>query len=461
MKKIRLPSLQQDFKDIIQHILAPSVAGILFFVWVYFLITAPLPVVYVFPLGVLLIFALYYVSGHIHAGVLLGFEVVVGFFCIFFSATLGDRFRFFLETLWMIGFFWTLERFRRTEESQINLIREETEVFDTRITLLESRINESRLHSGNLRQRIATYQLLGRMVQELSSTLEEEKLLDMVGQLAGRCIGRGTWKVKKGVHNDLFARYVKTQAMPLIISDLSRDNRFPLAKTRFASLVAVPLDINGKFWGIIKGVAAEPHAFDEDDLRILSVLSALASLALNNTKLYQQTQELAITDSLTGLYVQSYFRERLAEEILRSRSHQLPLTVAMLDIDFFKAINDSYGHPAGDIVLRQVSTVMRGRLRETDFISRYGGEEFGIIMPQTDLKEATRVVDQIRTSIEAERFYLPIESFHPVQAHVTVSAGLAGADHGTLFKDEELLRRADEALYRAKNAGRNRVEISL
>ena len=94
-------------------------------------------------------------------------------------------------------------------------------------------------------------------------------------------------------------------------------------------------------------MAAKEGFFDEGDLRILSVLGGIASLALSNTKLYQRTQELAITDGLTGLYVQSYFKERLNEEIMRSFSHKLPC-IALLDIDFFKRVNDTYGHAAGN-----------------------------------------------------------------------------------------------------------------
>jgi diguanylate cyclase (GGDEF)-like protein len=247
--------------------------------------------------------------------------------------------------------------------------------------------------------------------------------------------------------------------MSLIIKNLANDNRFSVIHPRFLSLIAVPLEVNHRFWGILKGVAATQNHFDESDLRLLSVLGGIASVALNNAKLYERTQELAITDGLTGLYVQSYFRERLGEEMRRSVSHKLPLSVAILDIDYFKRVNDTYGHTAGDTVLTQIGDFLRHRLRETDFVSRYGGEEFGVVMPQTDSAEAFRVIEEIRKSIEAEKFFLPIESFHPVQVKVTLSSGLASLG-ARKISEEDLLKNADEALYSAKESGRNRTEIS-
>jgi diguanylate cyclase (GGDEF)-like protein len=161
---------------------------------------------------------------------------------------------------------------------------------------------------------------------------------------------------------------------------------------------------------------------------------------------------------LTGLYVQSYFKERLGEEILRSRSHRLPLSIAIVDADHFKLFNDTYGHIMGDVVLRQIASLLRSRLRETDLVCRYGGEEFGIIMMQTDRNEAYQVCEKIRALMEEERFFLPVESFHPVQVKVTVSVGIAVFDP-QMDNEEVFLNRADTALYQAKSKGRNRVII--
>jgi diguanylate cyclase (GGDEF)-like protein len=126
-------------------------------------------------------------------------------------------------------------------------------------------------------------------------------------------------------------------------------------------------------------------------------------------------------------------------------------------VDFFKKFNDTYGHAAGDAVLRQIANVLRNCLRETDLVSRYGGEEFAVIMLQTDLDEAKNIAEVIRKSIEMEKIYLPVESFQPVQARITVSVGVSSLS-GRIRNEEELLSTADRAMYRAKKKGRNMVE---
>jgi diguanylate cyclase (GGDEF)-like protein len=452
--------MQKKFvKEIVQTILIPMAAVLIFFVWSYSLIRSQPPKILVFPLSSIIITALYFFSGPVYSGVMLAFVTVAGFLSIFLTDSQIDRVVFLAETLWLWGLFLLYEYYQKTYDNLENRKREEEEVLRSDKILLSSKIEDSRKRSSDLSQRITNYQSLGKMAHLLGQTLEEEKIIPLLGELAARFIGKGNWKVKQGAHTDIFAQYVKANNIPLIVSNLLMDTRFQIKHPRFLSLIAVPLEVNGKFWGIIKGAAAKDGYFDESDLRTLSVLGGIASLALNNAKLYQRTQDLSITDGLTGLYVQSYFKERLVEEITRSFSHNLPLSVAVIDIDHFKKVNDTYGHAAGDVVLRQVADILRHRFRETDFVSRYGGEEFGVVMPQTDPAEAFSVIEEIRKSIEAEKIFLPVESFHPVQIKITVSAGLASIREKHL-NDEELFKLADNALYAAKSGGRNKTVIA-
>jgi len=446
-------------KGIAQSILVPVISAVLFFVWSYNLLKPQPPKTLLFPLASLIVTGLYFFSGPVYSGVMLAFITVAGFLCIFLTDSNLDRIVFLAETFWLWGLFLVFEYYQNTYDVLENRNREEKEVYEHRMVLLDSRIEDAKKRAADLSQRITNYQSLGNMVHLLGLTLEEEKTIPLICDLAARFIGKGTWKIKKGVQADIFAQYIKNQQVPLIINDLSSDNRFFVEHAKFLSLIAVPLEVNQRFWGILKGGAARKNFFDDSDLRLLSVLGGISSLALNNAKLYQRTQELAVTDGLTGLYVQSYFKERLSEEMLRSYVHKLPLSVAILDIDFFKQVNDTYGHAAGDVVLTQIADFLRHRLRETDFVSRYGGEEFGVVMPQTDCAEAFRVIEEIRKNIETEKFFLPIESFHPVQVKVTVSSGLANLGENRV-SGEEFLKNADEALYAAKNSGRNRTEIS-
>jgi diguanylate cyclase (GGDEF)-like protein len=160
----------------------------------------------------------------------------------------------------------------------------------------------------------------------------------------------------------------------------------------------------------------------------------------------------ATHDSLTGLLNRAAFFEGFHKEIKRARRYRTPLALIMADIDHFKAINDRHGHPIGDAVLREAARRLRGSLRASDVIGRYGGEEFVVAAPDCDLRDAVALAERCRTGICSLPIVLPDE-----EVFVTMSLGVAA----TLDMDEadRLLRVADEALYRAKNAGRNKVEV--
>jgi diguanylate cyclase (GGDEF)-like protein len=449
---------KQVLADIVSSVLLPVAAGAAYIAWIYGLLVNDMPTVVMFPLSVAILIVLYFFSGHVYSGVALGFISVVGFLGVVLTPG-GDRFVLLAETVWLWAIFYVLQRYRRSSEAIGNSLRERKEIRETQLTILKSEIEENEKRCVDLSQRIVNYQSLGRIVNTLVTAIEENEITSLIGELAARFVGKGTWSVRRSSQNDVFMQYVKRNHVPLIVQNLLNDTRFAFKRSRFSSVIAIPLEVNEKVQAILKGVAREPNAFDEDDLRRLSIMGGIASLSLHNAKLYQRTQELAITDGLTGLYVQKYFRERLGEEVLRSRNYHLPLSVVIMDIDHFKRINDTYGQTAGDVVLRQVAALLRRRLRETDFVSRYGGEEFGVIMMQTDGREARLVCEELKQCFENERLFLPVESFQPVYANVTVSMGIAVFDEGVTTA-EQIPAGADKALYRAKRLGRNRVELA-
>ena len=174
-------------------------------------------------------------------------------------------------------------------------------------------------------------------------------------------------------------------------------------------------------------------------------------LAAANARLAQ----LAVTDGLTGLYNPRYFHERLATEVERSQRSGLALSLLMLDVDHFKQFNDTFGHPAGDEVLRQLARVLADVRRDGDVIARYGGEEFAVILIDTTKSTATEVAEQIRERVFANDFSEAAQR----AGRIGVSIGVA-----TLLDDggdaEALVRAADTALYAAKRAGRNRVVLA-
>jgi len=165
----------------------------------------------------------------------------------------------------------------------------------------------------------------------------------------------------------------------------------------------------------------------------------------------RELHELSITDSLTGLYNRKHLMEVLTKEVARSERYQRPLAVLMIDVDHFKLCNDTWGHLAGDEVLRNIAAIFRGCLRESDCVGRYGGEEFLIILPETVADDAWRIADRIRSRLAEEDF--PTDS-KPVR--ITISGGIATFP-GNGRSPESLLRSADAALYQAKTHGRNRV----
>ena len=170
---------------------------------------------------------------------------------------------------------------------------------------------------------------------------------------------------------------------------------------------------------------------------------------------FEQTERSAITDDLTGLYNRRYFHRAFEFEIRRSRRYSAPLALLMLDLDAFKSVNDLYGHPFGDLVLQQAGLTMRRALRESDLPCRVGGEEFAIILTETDAAGAETVAERLREQVEQQFLH------HPVGGRVvaiTISGGIAAyPEHAQ--ESEELIERVDCALYRSKTGGRNKISV--
>ncbi len=208
----------------------------------------------------------------------------------------------------------------------------------------------------------------------------------------------------------------------------------------------------------LKGVVLLERGLDEppfsaDRINLLSTLAGQLGMALENASMYRTTLHLSITDSLTGLFNARYLYEQLETEISRAKRYGHPLSLFMLDIDFFKRFNDAYGHLSGDEALRQVALVLKENSRETDTVARYGGEEFCVILPETDSSSAEIIAERIRKAMESHS--VPTGTGDE-SVTLTVSIGIAQMPPA-LGSAEELVRIADKALYQAKEAGRNTV----
>lgn len=195
----------------------------------------------------------------------------------------------------------------------------------------------------------------------------------------------------------------------------------------------------------------KPVRFEELLLRLRRVLKE-RRLTQERVHMLEKLKRLSITDGLTKLYNSRYFYNQLKTEIDRTSRYQRPLSLLLLDIDQFKEYNDSFGHLEGDKVLVRLGEIIKSCLRKMDTAYRYGGEEFTVILPETEGDEAATVAERIRAAVESDRFFPRSES-EPVS--ITISIGVAEFD-----KDEEVavfVQRADKAMYLSKQAGRNRV----
>ncbi len=167
--------------------------------------------------------------------------------------------------------------------------------------------------------------------------------------------------------------------------------------------------------------------------------------------MYSRTRYLSLTDALTGLYNRRHFDNTIEREFMRSKRYGGDLSLAIIDIDFFKKINDTYGHLCGDYILKEAAYLIMDNFRKTDFVFRYGGEEFVVILTETNLESSKIPLERLRAKIAEYPFV-----FNGQPLHITVSTGVSSNNAETI---EEFLDNADKALYRAKQTGRNKVEI--
>jgi diguanylate cyclase (GGDEF)-like protein len=214
------------------------------------------------------------------------------------------------------------------------------------------------------------------------------------------------------------------------------------------SFIVVPIVHQGEFLGLVHLCGCpEGNGFTERDIRLIKVFTVQLGAAVKNAQLYEQ----AITDGMTKLYLHRYFKQRLYDEIKRATRFKRNLALIMVDIDHFKSLNDNYGHQTGDEVLKHVAAILRRAVRTHDLPVRYGGEEFALVLPETDMIGAVAVAERVRRSIETD--YLEVSG---VVLKITASFGVS------VYPDcaddmDSLIKAADVSLYWSKEHGRNQV----
>ncbi len=215
----------------------------------------------------------------------------------------------------------------------------------------------------------------------------------------------------------------------------------------------LPIIIGDKVRGLIHLARRHNEPFNNRDLDSTSEFTGIFITSIKNALIHKRTEKLAFTDPLTELFNHRYFQETLSHEFTRAKRYAKPLSLMLIDIDFFKKFNDTYGHLVGDKVLRHVAAIFKKSVREQiDTVARYGGEEFAVILPETSIEGASRFAERIRSSVEESRV---LDESRKLA--VTLSIGVACTSITNCEKPSDLIEASDLALYKAKDTGRNRV----
>lgn len=239
---------------------------------------------------------------------------------------------------------------------------------------------------------------------------------------------------------------------PFYLSDVRhyRSPIMPFKTDNLGSVFVLPMLYEKEILGMLALLSEKINALSPYQIELLEVLGNQASTSIANARFHAEIERLAITDGLTGLFNHRHFQERLSQEFSRIDRFSEPLSVLIIDIDHFKKINDTYGHPVGDAVLKGVADKIRKTIRNIDISARYGGEEFAVILIGTDERGAMNMAERLRKAVMNKTFSADKNTFN-----VTISIGISTYTKG-IKRKEELIEKADKALYQAKRGGRNR-----
>ncbi len=257
---------------------------------------------------------------------------------------------------------------------------------------------------------------------------------------------------------ETIANWVMNRGQELASADLRRDTRVTHAEV--GAVLAFPLMCRGRRVGALVGFDAAPAArvpqLTASTLRAVKVLLEPAAIALDNALRVKHTEALSVTDDLTQLYNSRYLNQALRRETKRASRSGRPLSLLFVDLDGFKSVNDTHGHLCGSRALVEAAAVIRRSARETDMVSRFGGDEFALVLPDTGGEGAFAVGERIREKIAAHKFL----AGEGLDIHLTVSVGVATLPDAAT-SSEELVQAADKAMYQVKDSGKNGIQAAI
>lgn len=282
--------------------------------------------------------------------------------------------------------------------------------------------------------------------QEREDTLKAQ-LLERLGQLGQ--LGQSPQRVTSGTTT---LRLVGSRPIP---SMRSEDALPPHPQQEAHAMHDIPLAIGPHAFGVLHVQRAESQPFTEEEQQLLATIGTSLSLTLRNADAHQNLQNMALRDPLTGVFNRRALDEPLMRELKTGLRYGAPACLMILDLDYFKTVNDRLGHTAGDLVLRELASLMTDTVRAVDTVGRYGGEEFAIILPHTSIEQAQPLAERLRHLIETHAF-----DVEDGTVRLTASIGIAEVCNPAIASVEDWVNAADTALYDAKMQGRNRVVVN-
>ncbi len=280
-----------------------------------------------------------------------------------------------------------------------------------------------------------------------SKDRDQEREQDLRTQLLGR-LGKAVHRVTSGTTT---LRLVGSRPAHLARHDESLS--VP-AQDGVPAMHDIPLAIGPHAIGVLHVQRDRPQSFTEDEQQLLATIGTSLSLTLRNADAHQDLQDMALRDPLTGILNRRALGEPLTRELKSGLRYSAPACLMILDLDYFKTVNDRLGHMAGDLVLRELAALMTDTVRDVDIVGRYGGEEFAIILPHTSIRQAHTLAERLRTQIESHAF-----AVEDGIVRLTTSIGIADVCNPAIASVEDWVNAADSALYEAKAQGRNRVVV--
>lgn len=339
-------------------------------------------------------------------------------------------------------------------------------------------VTEEHRAKQNLRDRVRELSFLNELAEVGVKTVDEDRLIHQATQLVGDVFNpdffgimlidetesvlylHSSYQVDSRSKNikiplgEGITGQVAQRGEPWYVPDVTQEPAYISGNLNMRSELCVPLNSGEGVIGVINMESEELEAFEDADLKLLTTFADQLAIAIERSRLFEQVQNLAITDELTGLHNRRHFFELAQAEFARATRYGHPLSVMMVDVDRFKDINDTYGHAVGDEALIGVAARLKDSCRSVDIVARYGGEEFVIVMPETKLDSAVEAAERLRRRVDRR----PLET-EVGALEITISLGVTALSEDTPDL-QTLLNRADQALLMAKSAGRNCVQIS-